>query len=425
MIATSAPISGADTGVLSGRVDATDASAWRWVSTDWVAPTSGTSTLRLDFAAPAEVHIDVRRAGDGAWIGAELSDANPKLLSVPLDAGVTYRVAVWAESGASDFSVVHVENDPSPGDPLFSGRVDNSNASAARWTAATWVAAETKTTDASVTWETPSADVRAAIRRKSDYARVANLSGGAGSISASIPAVAGVEYELAVWAFSGASNFEAWVDNPVSQTRPNILVIMTDDQRRDSLVAMPKVMQWMADGGTQFTEGYVTTPACCPARAGVLTGRYNHNNGVISQDGPPFDENTSIAKYLQDAGYATAHIGKYVHYLDLHDEAPYWDKWTYYQGGYDNVPMNFDGTVEISNGYATNIAFDKAIEYASDFKAADDSQPWLMHVWPTAPHRVGNNPPSVEPQYQDAPVPPFVLEPRSFEADISDKPAFM
>jgi arylsulfatase A-like enzyme len=425
LIATSAPLSGADTGILSGRVDATNASASRWVSTDWVAPAADPTTLRLEFASPAEVRIDVRRVNDGAWIGAELSGANPKLLSVPLDVGVTYRIAVWALSGASNFSVVHVQSNPPPDDPLFSGRVDNSNATAIRWTASTWIAAETKTAEVAVTWETPSADLRAAIRRKSDYAWVANLSGGAGSISASVPVLAGVEYELAVWAFSGASDFAAFVDNPVTQTRPNILVIMTDDQRRDSMVGMPKVMRWMADGGTEFTEGYVTTPACCPARAGVLTGRYNHNNGVVSQGGPPFDEDTSIAKYLGDAGYATAHVGKYVHYLDLHDEAPYWDKWTYYQGGYDNVPMNFDGTVELTNGYATNIAFDKAIEYVSDFEASDDNQPWLMHVWPTAPHRVGNNPPSVELQYQNAAVAPFVLEPRSFEADVSDKPSFM
>ena len=212
---------------------------------------------------------------------------------------------------------------------------------------------------------------------------------------------------------------------PPAETPPNILVIMTDDQRRDSLVAMPNVMRWMGEQGTQFTEGYVTTPSCCPARAATLTGRYNHNNGVVTQDGPPFNEDTSIAKYLGDAGYATAHIGKYVHYYDLNERAPHWDRWTYYEGGYDNVNMNVEGVVSQSNGYATQIAFDRAIEYADEFETNDPNQPWLIHVWPTAPHRIGNNPPSVEAKFQGSAVPPFVIEPRTFEADLSDKPPFM
>lgn len=424
VLTTSSPPSAADTQVFSGSVDAAGSASPRWVSTNWVAPNTGPTTLRLDFASAADVRLEVRRVNDGAWIAADLSGANPKSLVVQLNAGVNYRVAVWAMSGITDFTVTRVNSEP-PGEALFDGRVDNSNVSAPRWTATSWVAPATANTQVVVTWDTQSAEVRAAIRRTSDYAWIANLAGGGGSISASVPLDGGVEYELAVWAFSGASDFSASVDNSSTETRPNILVIMTDDQRRDSLVGMPKTMQWMADGGTQFSEGYVTTPACCPARAGVLTGRYNHNNGVVSQAGPPFDENTSIAKYLGDAGYATAHIGKYVHYLDLRDTAPHWDKWTYYQGGYDNVPMNIDGTVRLTNGYATNIAFDKAIEYASEFEATNDDQPWLMHVWPTAPHRVGNNPPSVDTPYKNAAVAPFVLEPRSFEADISDKPPFM
>ena len=206
---------------------------------------------------------------------------------------------------------------------------------------------------------------------------------------------------------------------------PNILVIMTDDQRRDSMTSMPKVIEWMGEGGTQFTQGYVTTPACCPARAATLTGQYNHNNGVVTQKGPPFDEDLSLAKHLGEAGYITAHIGKYVHYYGINGRAPHWDRWTSYQGGYDDVRMNIEGTVEKSSGYATRLAFDKAVEYAQDFET-DDDRPWLMHVWPTAPHRmVGNQPPSVEAKFKDAEVPPFELEPRNFEADVSDKPQFI
>lgn len=305
--------------ILSGRVDASGASAAVRMSTEWSTTQAGTTTLQLEFDPAADLRIEVNTLDGAAWVGPVFRTIDPTELTLSLQADTTYRVDVWA--------------------------------------------------------------------------------------------------------FAGASDFVASVADP--ETRPNILVIMTDDQRRDSIVAMPKTMEWMGTGGTQFNQGYVTTPACCPARAATLTGRYNHNNGVVSQEGPAFDENTSIAKYLKEAGYSTAHIGKYVHYYDLKERAPHWDRWTYFQGGYDNVYMNFDGTVAESNGYSTNIAFDKAIEYSSEFEAIDDERPWLIHVWPTAPHRVGNEPPTPEDKYKNSPVPPFVIEPRTFEADVSDKPSFI
>src|SRR5437762_4595822 len=71
-------------------------------------------------------------------------------------------------------------------------------------------------------------------------------------------------------------------------TRPNILFILTDDQRWDCLscaghpfLKTPNIDR-IASEGAYFNNAFVTLPLCSPARASFFTGRYNHSNGVIS-----------------------------------------------------------------------------------------------------------------------------------------------
>jgi len=84
----------------------------------------------------------------------------------------------------------------------------------------------------------------------------------------------GVAILLLVAAGSVSSPAQSWVDR-----RPNILIIVTDDQR-DGLAVMPATRRWFGRGGTTFNRAYATTPLCCPARASIMTGRYAHNHGV-------------------------------------------------------------------------------------------------------------------------------------------------
>ena len=66
-----------------------------------------------------------------------------------------------------------------------------------------------------------------------------------------------------------------------AQQRPNILVIVTDDQPAEgTLIVMPRTRAFFGDGGTRFVNAFATTPLCCPARASILAGRYAHNTGV-------------------------------------------------------------------------------------------------------------------------------------------------
>src|SRR5919204_6497550 len=67
---------------------------------------------------------------------------------------------------------------------------------------------------------------------------------------------------------------------PGTPSSPNIVVIVTDDQRWDTLWAMPAVQAQVADRGVMFSNGFVVNSLCCPSRASILTGSYSHSTGV-------------------------------------------------------------------------------------------------------------------------------------------------
>ena len=62
--------------------------------------------------------------------------------------------------------------------------------------------------------------------------------------------------------------------------RPNILMIMTDDQTVESMRVMPEVQRLIADRGTTFDNSFVNFSLCCPSRATAFTGQYSHNTHV-------------------------------------------------------------------------------------------------------------------------------------------------
>lgn len=218
---------------------------------------------------------------------------------------------------------------------------------------------------------------------------------------------------------------------------PNIVLIVTDDQRLDSLRVMPEVQRLLVRRGMTFRRAIVSNPLCCPSRATILTGRYSHTTGVYFNRGPhggwrafQASESSTVATALDAVGYRTALIGKYMngYARDIY-VPPGWDRWFAFAGAngayYDYEMLDSSGGPHRvpfgsrSSDYSTDVIRRKAVSF---IRSTPRSTPFFLMVTPYAPH----GPPVPAPRHQDdfanAPV---HLGPAVNEADVSDKPAYI
>jgi arylsulfatase A-like enzyme len=209
--------------------------------------------------------------------------------------------------------------------------------------------------------------------------------------------------------------------------RPNVVVIVTDDQRWDELDGMPIVRGELMAKGITFTNGFVVNPLCCPSRASILTGEWSHTTGVYRQV-PPFGrfealrDGSTIATWVDAAGYDTALVGKYI---DGYQHAaltgyvpPGWDRWVAFaHSSYGDYALTVDGRIERPNEYATDVL----ARYAVDFVRTANG-PLFLYFAPPAPHA----PATPAPEFAGGAVPAPPAPPPSLdEADVSDKPAYV
>ncbi len=163
----------------------------------------------------------------------------------------------------------------------------------------------------------------------------------------------------AVLALAFAGDASARPTSADSDGRPNILVVMTDDMSAADLELMPNVQRLLARKGTTFDDAVDSFPLCCPARATFITGQYAHNHGVKGNFAPfgwygMRKRGNTLPSWLQDAGYRTALIGKWLNGYgarDAHGEVPKgFDIWrglldvSAYD--YSNFVMNVDGKLK-------------------------------------------------------------------------------
>ena len=93
---------------------------------------------------------------------------------------------------------------------------------------------------------------------------------------------------IALPAVIGSSAATAATNQDRSATRPSILLIVTDDQRWDTLWAMPHVRDLLANRGTTFSNAFVVNPLCCPSRSSILTGNYSQGDlNALCDPAPP------------------------------------------------------------------------------------------------------------------------------------------
>ena len=108
--------------------------------------------------------------------------------------------------------------------------------------------------------------------------------------------------------------------------RPNVLLIMTDQQRGDALgieghpVLQTPVMDWIGTAGVRFSSAHTVCPVCMPARASFINGLYPHNHHMWTNRGEMPRDDETFFHHLQAAGYLTAHVGKSHYYVhgDFH-----------------------------------------------------------------------------------------------------------
>jgi arylsulfatase A-like enzyme len=228
--------------------------------------------------------------------------------------------------------------------------------------------------------------------------------------------------------------------------RPNVVVVMTDDQDFRSMWAMPQVQELIGDQGTTFDNSWVNFPLCCPSRATFLTGQYAHNHDITwnnAPDGgyPKLDHTNTLPVWMQDAGYRTVHIGKYMNEYgerDPHEVPPGWSEW--YGGvdpstyGYYDFTINHDGELRTyghkPHDYSTDVY--ARIAKRQIRESAQGKKPFFINIAPNAPHTVAvdtaarkeGTPAVPAPRDADvfagAPIPDW---PNFNEADLSDKPA--
>jgi N-acetylglucosamine-6-sulfatase len=221
---------------------------------------------------------------------------------------------------------------------------------------------------------------------------------------------------------------------------PNIVVIMTDDQRdADPLDRMPKTEELLVKQGLRFTNSFVVNPVCCASRASFLSGQYSHNDNVW--DNKPGerpggfkafkgDDNT-IACWTQAAGYRTGLIGKYLNgYGKARRYLP--PCWNYWWGLtrpflYYDYEVNDNGVLRTYGSRPKDYQEDVVSRQAQKF-IAGSKQPFFLWITGIAPHAgyPGVNLPVPPPRYKGFFKSLELPRPPNFnESDISDKPKFM
>ena len=208
---------------------------------------------------------------------------------------------------------------------------------------------------------------------------------------------------------------------------PNVLVIMTDDQPvNNTLAVMPKTRRWFGRRGTTFTNTFATTPLCCPSRASIFTGRYAHNHRVNTsqrEDTEDLNHDSTMQRYLSEAGYRNAIFGKYLNSWDIKNDPPFFHDWAIIPGGkaraYYGADWNVNGSTRTIERYSTNFIKDRGLRFLESAEQ-EDTRPWMMFLNVYAPHQ----PTLVPERFARTDIPRWRLNPARRESNFGDKPPF-
>jgi N-acetylglucosamine-6-sulfatase len=226
----------------------------------------------------------------------------------------------------------------------------------------------------------------------------------------------------------------AAIRHAAGSTAPNIVLILTDDQRWDTLWAMPTVQADLMDHGITFDNGFVVNSLCCPSRVSILTGQYSHSTQVYGNNGQYGGFNSfhgdglTVATWLHDAGFHTGLVGKYLNEYVGPYIPPGWDHWFAFTGiptgaSYYNYTIDDDGTYlnygDEPQDYSTDVLAGEADAF---IRGTDPQQPLFLYFAVKAPHLPSTPAPRHGHAFTHL---PSYRPPNYNEADVSDKPAWV
>ena len=179
--------------------------------------------------------------------------------------------------------------------------------------------------------------------------------------------------------------------------RPSIVFILTDDQRWDTLFAMPNVQALLGDHGITFANAFVSNAVCCPSRASILTGNYSHTTGVYRNNSPhggfkSFNARSTIATWLPRR-YQAILLGKYLNGFAPRDARGYvppgWDRFVALtddgSGQYYDYILGANGRIvregHRRSDYSTTLLAGKAVSFIENTNG-----PLFLYFAPHAPH---------------------------------------
>ena len=224
---------------------------------------------------------------------------------------------------------------------------------------------------------------------------------------------------------------------------PDVLLIVTDDQRAHTIDWMDAVGRQILARGSRYPNGMIPTSVCCPSRASLLTGLFAHSTGVWSNgrsDDIPHTggwsvfhaaglEERTLAVWLEQAGYRTVFVGKYLNGYDdsppgtCRPDGPVGTRSPMRNGAYFDYALRHTDGSETTHGhaardYSTDVLARIAVRAVRDAPA---HQPLFLMFTPYAAH----GPTTPAPRHVGtATVGPF-LGPNINEPDVSDKPPWV
>jgi len=238
-------------------------------------------------------------------------------------------------------------------------------------------------------------------------------------------------YNLVIAAMLSLTSFAA-----AQPHRPNIILIVADDLDNRSVAYMPNLKTLIAEQGVTFSNYFNNVPLCGPSRASILRGQFAHNTQIQTNQLPDggFEkfrdlghENSTVATWLQAAGYRTALFGKYLNGYPANQQQTYvpkgWDEWYgTMEGHFFNYDINENGKIVSYGNRPEDYETDVLARHATDFIKRNKAVPFFIYLAPFAPH----SPHTPAPRHQNAF--PGITAPRlpSFnESNVGDKPQWV